>query len=114
MFANMRTQTRWDIDGPMLWGYFFFDDDRARLRAAATELTGKGYRLVSIERVEGRADYRLHVEKVEIHSPQSLNARDIELEALARKYKIRSYDGMDVGPAPASASPTPASSSTAP
>jgi hypothetical protein len=32
----------------------------------------------------------------------TLYSRDIELEALARKFGIQSYDGMDVGPAPKS------------
>lgn len=104
MFANMRAQTRWNIDGPLLWGYFFLDPDRARLDAAATELSAKGYRVVDIAKVDGRELFRLHVERVEVQTPESLYARDIELEALARKLHIRNYDGMDVGPAPAAAS----------
>ena len=100
MFSNMRAQTHWNLDGPMLWGFFFLDADRARLQAAQTELTGQGYRFVDLQKVAGREDYRLHVEKVEVHTPQTLYARDIELEGLARKLHIRSYDGMDVGPAP--------------
>ena len=104
MFANMRAQTRWNVDGPLLWGYFFLDPDRARLDAAATELSAKGYRVVDIAKVDGRELFRLHVERVEVQTPESLYARDIELEALARKLHIRNYDGMDVGPAPAAAS----------
>ena len=104
MFANIRAQTHWNVDGPLLWGYFFLDPDRARLDAAATELSAKGYRIVDIAKVDGRELFRLHVERVEVQTPESLYARDIELEALARKLHIRNYDGMDVGPAPAAAS----------
>ena len=31
MFASMRTSTPWDVDGPLLWGYFFYDRSRAKL-----------------------------------------------------------------------------------
>ena len=110
MFDNMRAQTRWNVDGPLLWGYFFLDSDRARLESAAAELSGQGYHVVDIAPVDGRDLYRLHVERVEKHTPQSLYARDIELEALARKLHVGVYDGMDVGPvprAPAASAPQP-------
>jgi len=113
MFDNMRAKTHWNIDGPMLWGYYFLDSDSAKLDAAAAELTSQGYRLVAIQKVNGRVEYRLHVEKVETHTPQTLYARDIDLEGLARKHGIRKYDGMDVGPAPAPDAPAPAASATA-
>ena len=104
MFANMRSQTHWNVDGPLLWGYFFLDPERAKLDAAAAELSAKGYRVVDIAKVDGRDLFKLHVERVAVQTPESLYARDIELEALARKLHIRNYDGMDVGPAPTSAS----------
>ena len=103
MFSNMRAQTHWNIDGPMLWGYYFLDADRVKLDVVSTALASQGYRVVAIQKINGREDYRLHVEKVEVHTPQTLYARDVDLEALARKYKLRSYDGMDVGPPPADA-----------
>ncbi len=103
MFDNMRAQTRWNVDGPLLWGYFFLDPDHAKLEAAAAELSGQGYHVVDIAPVDGRDVFRLHVERVERHTPQSLYARDIELEALARKLHIGVYDGMDVGPVPSAA-----------
>jgi hypothetical protein len=103
MFATMRAQGRVNVDGPLLWGYFFLDPDRAKLGAAAKELSAKGYRVVGIAS-NGRGLYRLHVARVEVHTAESLYARDIEFDALARKFHILSYDGMDVGPAPAAAS----------
>ena len=105
-FATMRAQGRVNVDAPLLWGYYFLDADRARLEAAAAELRGKGYRVVGIAKVDGRPLYRLHVERVELHTPESLYARDIELEAFVRKLHIASYDGMDVGVAPAAAAST--------
>lgn len=102
MFADMRAKTKWNLDGPMLWGYFFFDPEPKKLELAASELRTLGYRFVNLQQVAGRQTFRLHVERVEVHSPESLNARNGEFYALAKKYSLASYDGMDVGPAAAS------------
>ena len=101
MFSNMRANTKWNVDGPLLWGYFFFDPSDSKLKQAAAELESAGYHLVSISPVPGKQRFRLHVEKIEVHTPSSLNQRNIELYAFAEKHSIASYDGMDVGPAPA-------------
>ncbi|MES2510242.1 MAG: ribonuclease E inhibitor RraB [Pseudomonadota bacterium] len=102
MFSNIRTKTKWDVDGPLLWGYFFFDQNQEKLKQAASELEGTGFRVVGLEQVEGKAFFRLHVEKVEVHTPASLHARNSEFYLLADRLSIASYDGMDVGPAPVS------------
>ena len=104
MFANMRSQTHWNVDGPLLWGFYFLDPERAKLEAAASELSAKGYRVVDIAKVDRQALFRLHVERIEVQTPESLYARDIELEGLARKLHIRNYDGMDAAPVPQAAS----------
>jgi hypothetical protein len=101
MFANMRTRTKWDVDGPLLWGYFFFDPSEVKLKQAADELANAGYHIVSLEAVPEKGTYRLHVEKVETHTPASLDARNNDFYELAGRYSIASYDGMDVGPASA-------------
>ncbi len=101
MFASMRAKTTWKVDAPLLWGYFFFDPSAEALELAAMELHTAGYRVVHIEQVEGDSQFKLHVEKVETHSPASLFKRNTEFYALAARYRLASYDGMDVGPAPA-------------
>jgi hypothetical protein len=98
MFADMRARAPWYVDGPLLWGYFFFDANEQKLKRAAEELEKSGYRVVGLERVDRRL-FRLHVERVEAHTPQSLHARNNEFYALAERLGIASYDGMDVGPA---------------
>ncbi len=98
MFSQMRAKAPWNVDGPLLWGYFFFDRSQEKLQSAASELAAKGYRVVSIEQVPGGM-FRLHVEQIEVHTPESLDARNQELYALADRLKIDSYNGMDVGPA---------------
>lgn len=100
MFANLRARTNWNVDGPLLWGYFFFDASEQKLGRAAEALAEQGYKVVGIEQPPDTLLYRLHVERVEVHTPDSLHARNQALYALAEKFKLQSYDGMDVGPAP--------------
>ena len=102
MFASIAAGSKWDMSKPMLWGYFFTDISRAKLEAAIPELASQGYRIVDMfvpDLDEGEEEYWfLHVEKHEVHTPESLHARNAELYALADRYELESYDGMDVGP----------------
>lgn len=100
LFANLRVRTAWNVDGPLLWGYFFFDASTDKLERAGAELAAAGYRQVGIEQPPGSLLYRLHVTRVEAHTPASLHARNQELYAFAEKFRLESYDGMDVGPVP--------------
>jgi hypothetical protein len=102
MFDGIRQKTKWNIDGNMLWGYFFTDTQTDRLKGAQRELEAKGYRFVDLYETErdGKPSgiFMLHVEKVETHTVDSLDTRNGELDALAAKHRLKSYDGMDVGP----------------
>jgi hypothetical protein len=98
MFGNIRRTTKWNVDGPLLWGYFFTDSAPERLRKAGEFLAGKGYRLVGINENEPEF-FVLHVERVETHSAETLFARNKELTGVADRFDLESYDGMDVGPA---------------
>lgn len=101
MFADMRANPgykKWNIDGPLLWGYFFTDPDPKKLRPVAEYLSSKGYRFVAIYPTDDKSTFFLHVEKVEHHTPESLNQRNLEFYKLANRFQLGSYDGMDVGP----------------
>lgn len=100
LFTNLRARTSWNVDGPLLWGYFFFDASADKLDRAGAELVAAGYQQVGVEQPPGSLLYRLHVTRVEAHTPTSLHARNQELYAFAEKLKLESYDGMDVGPVP--------------
>ena len=103
MFANMRATTNWDLDGDMRWGYFFTDPNPKKLEPVAKHLSDAGYRVVSIYETDDKRTHFLHVERVEHHTPTTLDARNQEFEALAARFGIATYDGMDAGPA----TPTP-------
>ncbi|WP_395739881.1 ribonuclease E inhibitor RraB [Prosthecobacter sp.] len=100
MFASMRRDAPWYIEGDLLWAYFFTDRDQQRLSALARRLSPEGYRTVSIYLTEDGSSSVLHLQRIETHTPQSLHARNQELHHLATECGIASYDGMDVGPVP--------------
>ncbi len=102
MFENMRADSSWNIDGPLLWGYFFTDDSEEKLLALVPVLEAQGYRFVDLyvpDLDDNEEEYFfLHVEKEEVHSVNSLHERNQHLYALAEHHNIDCYDGMDVGP----------------
>jgi len=98
MFANMRAKTKWDVDGEMLWGYFFTDPDPKKLEPVAEHLSRDGYRVVSIYETDDKSTHFLHIERVEKHTPQTLHSCNADLGRLASKFALECYDGMDVGP----------------
>lgn len=88
----------------MLWGYFFTNPSRGPLDLAAQDLSRSGYRVVEIylSEKEDASDpdlWSLHVERIEMHTIDSLLKRNAKLTAFAKKHNLLSYDGMDVGPA---------------
>ena len=99
MFSEMRRNTKWNVDGPLLWGYFFVDSSRARLSNLAERLQADGYKLVELRpAVDSTIMHQLHVERIETPTPESLHARNAQLYSLVAELGVASYDGMDVGP----------------
>jgi hypothetical protein len=99
MFENIRTKTPdWNIEGNMLWGYFFTDTNPTKLEPLKQHLIGQGYHFVDLYPADDNPTYFLHVEKIEHHTTESLYQRNIVFYNLAEQYLIESYDGMDVGP----------------
>jgi hypothetical protein len=98
MFANMRRDGDMNLDGDLLWGYFFTDLDPKKLEPVATRLDSLGFSVVDLYLSGDSKTYFLHVERVETHSPDSLHARNQEFYRIAEEFGIESYDGMDVGP----------------
>lgn len=95
LFERMEAQGV-DLTKPHLYGYFFFDKERRGLERLSEELLKDGYKLVNLEQIE-ESRFRLHIEKVETHTPESLYERGLVLTKIASKYSIDVYDGWDVG-----------------
>lgn len=103
MFANIAENTDWDTSGDMLWGYFFTHNEPTKLEKAKDILLSKGYSFVDIylsdkDEQDEPDVFWLHIEKVETHSPNSLDERNNELYVFSNEFGLDSYDGMDIGP----------------
>ena len=85
-----------DTKKPLLYGYFFYDQDQSKLAELKDELLKDNYKLVRLEKAEDQ-EFVLQVEKVEIHSRASLLERENQLEQLSKTFQVASYDGWDVG-----------------
>ncbi len=111
MFADAAQKTKWDFKGNLLWGFFFNNPAREPLIPLSRELETKGYRLANIYQDDPKERWWLHVEKIEIHTPESLYERESELRSLIANNGSTVYDGWDVGsspaPQPAKAPPSP-------
>lgn len=105
IFKDISKKTKWDMKKPMLYGYFFLHKEPALLETVKNSLVQKGYKFVGIDIVEKQDKsvpeiWRMHVEKQEIHTPETLNDRKSELTQLAFELGIDCFDGWDVGPIP--------------
>jgi hypothetical protein len=85
-----------DLRQPMLYGYFFYDKDRRKLESLEAALLKMEYKLVRLDPVSD-TEFILHVEKIEVHSPESLIRRESEFNKLASAHGVRVYDGWDIG-----------------
>jgi hypothetical protein len=103
MFNNIADQDQWDLSKPLLWGYFFTDNDTNKLELAMPKIQSMGYKVVGIFQAqkedENEADlFYLHIEKPEIHNSKSLDKTNDKFYIFAYQNGLDSYDGMDVGP----------------
>lgn len=103
MFQLRATGPGWDLTRPMRWKFLFVDNSTERLERAVPIFESRGYRFGGILRPEPGAagdepEFYLHVERDEVHTPESLHARSAQLEDLAEELGLDAYDGIDVGP----------------
>lgn len=85
-----------DTDRDKLYGYYFTHHSKTALEKAATALQNQGFTLVDIAADE-TGHWWLHVERIEVHTPQSLHALNLSLYQIADTYGLSSYDGYDIG-----------------
>ena len=103
IFETAKREDNWDLDGEMLYSYYFVDIDADKLEELGLELEEKGYEFLGIfelgeeDSEEPTGEYLLHIDKVEIHTPDSLSVRNVEFSKLAEEREIDSYDGWEFG-----------------
>lgn len=104
MFDNIKKNTNWDTSADLRWSYYFSHGDRSQLEKAQEKLVAKGYRFVDLNISEDDDEfapvgsYYLQIDKIETHSPKSLDKRNDEFFIFANEFGLDAYGGMDAGP----------------
>lgn len=103
IFNDAKTEDGWDLSSEMLYSYYFVDEDVDKLEQLGNDLEKDGYVFVDIfelgdeETDESTGEYLLHIDKEEIHTPESLAERNVEFAKLAEEREIKTYDGWEFG-----------------
>lgn len=89
----------WDIDSLCRWSYFFVHVEREKLCPVAEHMASQGYEVRgTLDPDDSDEDpvYFLRMDRLERHTPESLNNRNQALYQIAHQFSV-GYDGMDVG-----------------
>ncbi|CAN5315675.1 hypothetical protein BH10ACI1_BH10ACI1_02400 [soil metagenome] len=103
IFETAETEDKWNLKGEMLYSYYFVDESVEKLNELGEKLHSDGYDFIDVfelgdeETDEPTGEYLLHIDKEEIHTPESLAQRNVEFSNLAEEYEIESYDGWEFG-----------------
>jgi hypothetical protein len=103
IFEEARAEDNWNLEEPMLYTYYFVDTDVEALEKLGNHLQEQGYDFVDVFELgdektnQSTGEYLLHIDKVEVHTPESLAQRNAEFAALAEEYEVETYDGWEFG-----------------
>lgn len=103
IFAEAKQEDNWKIDEPMLYSFYFVDKSVDKLEKLGLKLEADGYDFVDIfelgdeETEKSTGEYLLHIDKIEIHTPESIAERNVEFQKLADQFEIETYDGWEFG-----------------
>lgn len=103
IFETAKTEDGWDMSGEMLYSYYFVDSSIEKLQSLGDKLQADGYDFIDIfelgdeETEEPTGEFLLHIDKVEVHTPESLAERNVEFQNFADEFEIETYDGWEFG-----------------
>ena len=103
IFADAKREDNWNLDEPMLYSFYFVDEDAEKLDKLGEKLEADGYDFIGIyelgddETEEATGEFLLHLDKTETHTPESLAQRNVEFARLAEEHQIKTYDGWEFG-----------------
>jgi len=88
-FAILRAGGR-NVNTALPWGFSFTAEHRSRLESLAKYMAAEGYQVEEeiLNQHERSPLLVLWVERIEVHSVESLHIRTIELAELARQYGV--------------------------
>ena len=103
IFDDAKTEDGWDLSEEMLYSYYFVDESVEKLEKLGLKLEADGYDFVDIfelgdeETEKSTGEYLLHIDKAEVHTPESLAQRNVQFAKLAAEYELKTYDGWEFG-----------------
>ena len=103
IFVNAVVEDNWNLDEPMLYSFYFVDENVDKLEKLGIYLDEQGYDFVDVfelgdeETNESTGEYLLHIDKIEVHTPRSLAERNAQFAKLAAEYELKTYDGWEFG-----------------
>ena len=103
IFDDAKREDNWNLNEEMLYSFYFVDEDVDKLEKLGLKLEEDEYDFVDVfelgdeETDESTGEYLLHIDKVEIHTPESLAQRNVEFQKLADEFEIKTYDGWEFG-----------------
>ena len=103
IFNDAKTEDGWDLNEEMLYSYYFVDESVDKLEKLGLKLEADGYDFVDVfelgdeETEQSTGEFLLHIDKTEVHTPESLAQRNVEFAKLAEEYELKTYDGWEFG-----------------
>ena len=103
LFAEAKQEDNWNTDEPMLYSFYFVDTSVEKLEKLGLKLEADGYDFIDIfelgdeETEKSTGEYLLHIDKMEVHTPESVAQRNVEFQQLANEFEIETYDGWEFG-----------------
>ena len=100
-FANIKSKGDFEIQNELTWGFFFVSINVDFILDVKNYLVNKGYQYVDLFEAEkeqegDESEFFLHMQKIEIHTAETLNERNKLLYGIAEKFDVE-YDGFDLG-----------------
>ncbi|HEY0429164.1 MAG TPA: ribonuclease E inhibitor RraB [Pyrinomonadaceae bacterium] len=102
IFETARTENGWNLDEEMLYSFYFIDESIEKLEKLGQLLEQGRFDFIEIFELadektkESTGEHLLQIDKVEIHTPESLAERNVEFQKLAEEYEV-GYDGYEFG-----------------
>ena len=103
IFNEAKQEDNWNLDEPHLFTYYFVDTDVDKLEKLGNHLQEQGYDFIDVfelgdeETEKPTGEFLLHIDKEEVHTPESLAQRNVEFSKLAEEYGVETYDGWEFG-----------------
>jgi hypothetical protein len=95
IFADAKNEDGWNMAEELLYSYYFVDEDIEKLEKLGMKLDEEGYFFLDIfelgdeETDESTGEYLLHIDKIEIHTPESLAQRNVDFAKLKINQKLK-------------------------